>query len=168
MGEAGYDGAANFLDKFDHIFRTGHLPNVVKLALSRVPDEWLLTRAKPIRFFEVTDIAQAWFCRAGADAGTDFVFLDRRAADLPPEQLAAVIAHELGHIYVRDKTGKPTPQNTAGEKDADAWAVKWGFGIRLLEHLRSELKDPTLRSDIRAQLTEREEAVAAAVENTST
>lgn len=141
----GFEQASDYLVDHPHSLWSSNARGAARMILSRVPGEWLSSRKEnPILFIEVRDISVTWRVREGLPPGSDLVLVDHRASDLPGQQLAGVLAHELAHIYVRDTTGNPTPQTTEGEMEADRVAVSWGFGRELHAHLAGEVAQGTL------------------------
>ena len=151
-----YIRAMDYLGNHAHLIRTQKVYDAAVQLLMRVPEDWLQSRAAaPILFVQVVDIAVVWRLRGGIPTGSDLVLIDHRAAALSSPHLSAVLAHELGHIYIRDTTGEPTPQTDDGEIEADEKAAEWGFGPGLRSHLEQEVADGLLSGESLAQVRKR-------------
>lgn len=152
----GFERASDYLGDHPHSLWSSNARGAIRLVISRVPGEWLASRQEsPILFIEVRDISVTWRVREGLAPGSDLVLLDPRASELPNQQLAGVLAHELAHVYIRDTTGNPTPQTTEGEMEADRVAASWGFGRELHAHLAAEVAEGTLPKELIEQVNAR-------------
>jgi hypothetical protein len=142
----------------NHVFGIAALPRqVVRQALAVLGrndafHEWLAERKPPVFFVGLDDGAFTWHLSANLQTGSAVIVLADTVLSKPVEQAAAVVAHELGHVWLRDHD-----QSTGGETEelaADAKAAEWGMKKALCASLTADLNDPRLSAKV-AQIKER-------------
>jgi hypothetical protein len=158
--ESGFDFALEYTSSPDHILLDPVARQVVRVALSELPvaiRSWLRRRA-PVLF--VVPLAGPAFTRRfrnGLSANVELLVLREAIfSDRPRDQAAAVVAHEIGHIYLRDHGGE-SPDRLQRELDADRCAADWGFDGLIANH-ETELALATT-DELRAELGKRIEVL---------
>jgi hypothetical protein len=121
----------------------GTASQVVEYAIARVAAEptaqnWIDQRAEPIVFVGLDDNAFTWHMSKPPPAGAAVIIFGRGVLSKPGLQAAAVVAHELGHVWLRDH-GK-APGGQAEELAADAKAAEWGFKNDLASSLAADVQ----------------------------
>lgn len=141
--ESAWDFAADYLDRPEPPHRlTSRAKDAVRLALVRVAENeearlWLKQRQAPIVFVGHDDHAYSWFVRSSLPSGSAVILFGAQLLDRDGMEAAAVVAHELGHVWLRDHD-KNLAQD-AEEREADACASRWGFREALIRSLKSDL-----------------------------
>lgn len=116
----------------------------VEYALTRLSDsaavcEWIERRAEPLVFVGLNDNAFTWHMTKPPPAGAAVVVFGRGVLAKPGTQPAAVLAHEIGHVWLRDHHKAEGGQ--AEELAADAKASEWGFRADLVASLKADARE---------------------------
>jgi hypothetical protein len=160
---SGWDFAAEYLDidnerhrLASHGAREGVLRALNRIGEDAVAQRWIRERKAPIFFVGVDDSAYTCHVPTDLPKGAAIVILAAGVTTRPVDQVAAVAAHEIGHVWLRDHDlatgGQPE------EVAADAKAAEWGFKRDLAASLSA---DVVAESDARkkAQLQARVDAL---------
>lgn len=158
---SGWDFAQDYLDieKNQHRLASENARNGVSLALTHIGDhedaqKWLRKRAAPIFFIGVDDSAYTCHLPTDLPRGAAIVILAAGVTERPVEQVAAVAAHEIGHVWLRDHGKSSRGQDE--ELAADAKAADWGFKRDLAASLTADVaaeSDPRKKALLQARVT---------------
>jgi len=156
----GWDFALDYLDIDNerHRLASAGAREGVLRALNRIGDDeraqrWIRERDAPIFFVGVDDSAYTCHLPTDLPKGAAIVILSAGVTKRPVEQVAAIAAHEIGHVWLRDHG-----QAVGGEEEelaADAKAAEWGFKRDLAASLAADVageSDPSKRARLQARV----------------
>lgn len=157
---SGWDFAQDYLDIDNerHRLASARAREGVLRALNRIGDDegtqrWIRERKAPIFFVGVDDSAYTCHLPTDLPKGAAIVILAAGVTKRPVEQVAAVAAHEIGHVWLRDHN-----QATGGQQEelaADAKAAEWGFKRDLAASLAADVaaeSDPKKKVQLQARV----------------
>jgi hypothetical protein len=126
---------------------------IAQIAADSSARRWLDQRQPPVVFIGLDDSAFTWHVTAPPPAGSAVIIFGHGVLAKPSLQSAAVIAHEIGHVWLRDHG-----QATGGQHEelaADAKAAEWGFERDLAASLKADVateSDPKKKAQLQARV----------------
>lgn len=156
---SGYDFAMDYLEEHPHRLASQTARDAVRWTLTQLGESgsdvamWLWERRSPVLFIALDDYAYTWNVRGDVRADSAVIVFGSVLLRRGLGPTAGVVAHELGHVWLRDHGA--TVRGQEEEQAADAKAADWGVGGQLLASLRADVEDPVnalKRSDLQARI----------------